>query len=264
MKNILRFVFLSICCLVMLQISSYGREVVGKGTKSTHTIKETAAACEAGSQYKYLDINNVRTLCYSYGNGWFLENAEYEIPKGSRKMSMFSFSLWIGGIDVNNNLKLAAYRYGQGPTTGNAHTRNDFWPGPLTIDGTAAIDADVCAKYDRLYPMTRMEVQEFLAWWDNKDLYLDYQIPRSILDWPAHGDRAKGQANYLAPFFDVNGDGAYDPYSGDYPYYDLANKLCPNNLKPGERVARAPLRNGEPGDTLGILVDQVIKGDQTL
>ena len=54
---------------------------------------------------------------------------------------MFSFSLWIGGIDVNNNLKLCAYRYGQGPTIAAAHTKNDFFPGPLKIDGTASVDA---------------------------------------------------------------------------------------------------------------------------
>jgi len=264
MKNILRFLFVSLCCLLVLQPSAFSREKGKIGTKSTVTIKETAAGCEAGSAYKYLDLNNVRTLIYSFGNGWFLENAEYEIPKGSRKMSMFSFSLWIGGIDVNNNLKLAAYRYGQGPNTASAHTKNDYWPGPLTIDGSAAIDADVCAKYDKLYPITRAEVQEFLAWFDDSEAYPDYQIPPSIVDWPAHGDRATGQAYYLAPFFDQGGDGTYNPIEGDYPYYDLANKLCPANLKPGERVARAPLKNGEAGDTLGILVDQVIKGDQTL
>jgi len=264
MKNILRFLFISLCCLLVLQPSAFSREKVKAGTKSSNTIKQIAAACEAGSAYKYLDLNNVRTLIYSYGNGWFLEDAEYEIPKGSRKMSMFSFSLWIGGIDINNNLKLAAYRYGQGPSTATAHTKNDFWPGPLTIDGTAAIEADVCARYDHLYPISRVEVQEFLAWWASKDEYPDYQIPRSILEWPAHGDRAKGQAYYLAPFFDEDGDGFYDPNNGDYPYYDLGNKLCPTNLKPGERLARAHLRNGEPDDTLGILVDQVIKGDQTL
>jgi len=264
MKHILRFLFVSLSCLLVLQPYAFSREKVKSGTKSTVSIKETAASCEAGSAYKYLDLNNVRAIIYSFGNGWFLENAEYEIPKGSRKMSMFSFSLWIGGIDINNNLKLAAYRYGQGPNTATAHTKNDFWPGPLTIDGTAAIESDVCAKYDELYPITRAEVQEFLAWWDNQDAYPDYQIPPSILEWPAHGDRAAGQAYYLAPFFDQGGDGTYDPTEGDYPYYDLANKLCPNNLKPGERIARAPLRNGEAGDTLGILVDQVIKGDQTL
>ncbi|MBC8315384.1 MAG: T9SS C-terminal target domain-containing protein [Bacteroidetes bacterium] len=264
MKNILRFLFISLCCLFVLQPSAFSREKVKGSTKSSNTIKQIAAACEPGSDYKYLDLNNVRTLIYSYGNGWFLEDGEYEIPKGSRKISMFSFSLWIGGIDINNNLKLAAYRYGQGPNTAAAHTKNDFWPGPLTIDGTAAIEADVCAQYDHLYPITRPEVQEFLAWWGSKDEYPDYQIPRSILEWPAHGDRAKGQAYYLAPFFDEDGDGTYDPYNGDYPYYDLDNSLCPTNLKPGERLARAHLRNGEATDTLGILVDQVIKGDQTL
>ena len=239
-------------------------EVHKPGGKSTGTLKETAAGCASGSTYKYLDINNVRTLIYSYGNGWFLENAEYEIPKGSRKTSLFSFSLWIGGIDINNNLKLAAYRFGQGPTTSAAHTKNDFWPGPLTVDGTAAVDAETCAQYDKLFPMTRAEVQEFLAWWENKDEYPDYTIPKSILDWPAHGNKSKGQAYYLAPFMDVNNDGIYDPRQGDYPYYDLANKLCPKNLKPGELIARAKIKNGGPTDTAGILVDQVLKGDQTL
>jgi len=263
MKNILRSLFATLLCLIIMD-TAFAREVEKTGTKSSTTIKETAAGCEPGSTYKYLDINNVRTLIYSYGNGWFLENAEYEIPKGSKKMSMFSMSLWIGGIDVNNNLKLAAYRFGQGPNVAPAHTKNDFWPGPLTTDGTAAVEAETCAQYDKLFPITRAEVQEFLAWWNAKDEYPNYTIPKSIKDWPAHGDPSKGQAYYLAPFFDRNGEGDYDPEDGDYPYYDLANELCPRNLKPGELIKRARLRNGEADDTLGILVDQVLKGDQTL
>jgi len=263
MKNILRFLVIALCCL-MVTNGLLAEEVhkVG-GTKSTNSIKEIAAGCASGSNSKTLDINNVRAIVYSYGNGWFIENAEYEIPKGSKKTSMFSFSLWIGGIDINNNLKLAAYRYGQG--TGNpSHVKNDYWPGPLTVDGTAAIDAETCAQYDRLFPITRGEVQEFLAWWENKAAYPNYVIPKSITDWPAHGNKSKGQAFYLAPFMDVNGDGLYDPKQGDYPYYDLGNKLCPKNLKPGERVARAKIKNGGSADTMGILVDQVLKGDQTL
>ncbi|HTX88861.1 MAG TPA: hypothetical protein VMC08_07735 [Bacteroidales bacterium] len=263
MKNIFRF-FLITICWILVTSGAFAREFQGQGTKSSNTIKETAAGCDPGSSSKYLDINNVRTIIYSYGNGWFIENAEYEIPKGSKKTSMFSFSLWIGGIDVNNNLKLAAYRYGQGPSNGTAHTKNDFWPGPLTIDGTGSITPEVCAKYDKLFPITREEVQEFLAWWDNQSEFPDYTIPRDILDWPGNGDRSKGQAFYLAPFVDVDGSGDYDPHYGDYPYYDFANALCPKNLKPGDKIQRAHLRNGEPDDTLGILVDQVIKGDQTL
>ena len=30
---------------------------------------------------------------------------------------------------------------------------------------------------------------------------------KSILDWPAHGDATLGQDQFLAPFFDVNGNG---------------------------------------------------------
>jgi len=269
MKNILRFLVIALICLVATN-AIFAEEVHNFGAnKSSGTIKETAAGCASGSSYKYLDINNVRTLCYSYGNGWFIENAEYEIPKGSKKTSMFSFSLWIGGIDINNNLKLAAYRYGQG-ASGNAHTKNDYWPGPLTVDGTAAIDAETCANYDKLFPITRAEVQEFLAWWDNKADYPNYVIPKSITDWPAHGNKSKGQAYYLAPFMDVNGDGEYNPKDGDYPYYDLNNHLCPKNRKDSiPRIVRAKIKNGEKKngvdiDTLGILVDQVLKGDQTL
>ncbi len=263
MKNIFRILLISLCWMFVFSASH--AEIYHKGgAKNSDPIKQTAAGCEPGSVSKYLDINNVRTLIYSYGSMWFLENAEYEIPKGSNKTSMFSASLWIGGIDINNNLKLAAYRYGQGPTGGSAHTKNDFWPGPLTTDGTAAVEGETCAKYDKLYPMTRAAVQEFLAWWDDKAAYPSYTIPQSILNWPGNGETSKGQAKYLAPFMDIDGDGKYIPENGDYPYYDLANKLCQSNLKPGERAARAHLRNGEPDDTLGILVDQVIKGDQTL
>ncbi|MCX6252567.1 MAG: T9SS C-terminal target domain-containing protein [Bacteroidetes bacterium] len=262
MKNIFRLLLIFLCGLMFNGIT-YAEEV-HMGKKNSDPVKEQAAGCEPGSNYKYLDINNVRTLLYSYGNGWFLENAEYEIPKGSRKTSMFSYSLWIGGIDINNNLKLAAYRYGQGSNSPTSHVKNDFWPGPLTVDGTAAVDQVTCAAYDQLYPMTRTEVEEFLAWWDNQAEFPNYIIPNSIKNWPAHGLLSKNQAYYLAPFNDVDGDGDYHPELGDYPYYDLANKLCPHNLKPGETVKRAKIKNGGDDDTLGILVDQVLKGDQTL
>lgn len=265
MKNMFRFLFLFSLSLMLIFEVTFARENVRSGKKDAEIIKQTAASCAPGSNYKFLDINNVRTLVYSYGNGWFLENAEYEIPKGSKKTSMYSFALWIGGIDLNNNLKLAAYTYGQGPNAGTPHTKNDFWPGPLKIDGTAAVDEVTCAKYDQLYGITRAEVQQFLAWFDNKADFPDYVIPPSILNWPAKGDRAGGYAYYLAPFYDnpAVGDFQYNPQDGDYPYYDFANLLCPKFLKPGDKIQRGRIANGGPNDTLGILVDQVLKGDQT-
>jgi hypothetical protein len=218
--------------------------------------KRISAGCVPATSSTELKINNVRARINTGGDMWWdlQGNPVYEIPRGSQKHSMFSASLWIGGVDVNGQLKLAALRYRQ--------VGNDFWPGPLTIDNTAAIDPETCAEYDKHFPMTRAEVNEFIA----NQLFPDpnYVIPRSILDWPAHGDVTKNQSYYLAPFFDADGDGNYDPYAGDYPYYDINNSLCPtlpqNKFKPP-----VPTKETEIGITHGgILSDQVLKGDETL
>ncbi len=45
-----------------------------------------------------------------------------------------------------------------------------------------------------------------------------YQMPKSIMDWPAIGDSSLGVASDLAPFVDVNNNDCYDPHNGDYPF----------------------------------------------
>jgi len=256
MKNIVRLSLVTLICalLAMPGYADYNKQARKSGRAD---VKATAAGCLPGAGFKYLEINNVRTRINTGGDMWWdFEVAQYEIPKGSRKTSMFSAALWIGGIDVNDQLKLAALRFRQGPSSGNPGTGNDFWPGPLTIDGTAAISEETCAEYDKLFPITRTEIDEYLAWWDNKAAFPGYQIPQSILDWPAHGDVSKKQSYYLAPFFDRSGDGTYDPEDGDYPYYDLSNELCHSTVQTKE---------GEEGIVRGgLLADQVIKGDATL
>ncbi len=83
-----------------------------KSTLSTSELKEAAAGCLAGAFYTELNINNVRTRISSGGDMWWDLNtsggrgtAKYEIPNGSKKTSMFAGALWIGGIDVNGQLK---------------------------------------------------------------------------------------------------------------------------------------------------------------
>src|SRR5690606_33742750 len=86
--------------------------------------------------------------------------------------------------------------------------------------------------------ISRSEVQEFVAYWEaglndaengtntQQENFPDYQIPQSILGWPGNGDPTLDQALRLAPFFDRNGDGYYDPEgAGDYPYYDLQGQV---------------------------------------
>jgi hypothetical protein len=266
MKSILKIVLVLLIGFLFANVST-AREYVGI-TKSGSTIKSTAAGCSAASGFRFLDINNVRARINTGGDMWWDLpggiGSQYYIPKTGTARSLFSGSLWIGGLDINNQLKLAALRYRQ--------VGNDYWPGPLTVDGTAAVDPETCAKYDKHYLITRAEIDSYLEWWysDNKaEDFPGYTIPKSITDWPAHGDVAKNQSYYLAPFRDVDGDGEYDPNNGDYPYYDIENELCPINFAGDPSYVPARTMEEElteyPVTLIGsIMVDQVIKGDQTL
>ncbi len=266
MKNILRIIPTILLSLLVLVNISRAEQYHFKSSGVKSVVQATAAGCALGANFKWLEINNVRTRINTGGDMWWdFEVAQYEVPKGSKKMSMFSAALWIGGLDANGQLKLAAQKYRQGPSNGTAGTCADFFPGPLTIDGTASITPDQCAKYDKLHYITRAEVDNFLAWYNDKPGHPDYQIPTSISTYPAHGDESKGQSFYLAPFYDndpdgpgpIEPDGIYNPLDGDYPYYDLTNSLCHTKTLTAEDIYYSKEQTGN-------LVDQVLKGDATL
>lgn len=266
MKKDLQKLLIVVVSLLLIN-TGYAEEYIGAKKNSTK-YKGVTAGCSPASSFRFLDINNVRARINTGGDMWWDlpggVGSQYFIPKEGTATSLFSGSLWIGGLDINDQLKLAALRYRQ--------IGNDYWPGPLTVDGTAAVDEATCAKYDQHFYMDRAMVDEFLAWWesDNKSVdYPDYIIPDEILDWPAHGDEAKNQSYYLAPFNDVDGDGTYDPFNGDYPYYDIDNSLCPLNRQlnpedPPERTYEELYTDYTVKVVGSILSDQVIKGDQTL
>ncbi len=212
-----------------------------------------AAGCIPAKAATELGLNNVRARINTGGDMWWdLQGiAQYEIPKGSTKTSMFSASLWLGGVDVNGQLKGAFQRY-----RGNG---NDFWPGPLTDDGKAAVDQTTCSEYDKHYVVYREQVDEFIEKFGKTSQYPEYVVPRIIQDWPAHGDVSKNQNQFLAPFVDVDGNSVYDWQQGDYPYYDVDNALC----KP-RKDANGDYYYVKTAEGNGILSDQVLKGDQTL
>ncbi|MFC2113927.1 hypothetical protein ACFLRI_01110 [Bacteroidota bacterium] len=179
-----------------------------KVTRSAPAMK-IAAGCDPATASTNLDINNVRARIMNGGDMWWdlVGTAMYEVPKvseqgESRKTSLFAGALWIGGYDDGDNLRAAAMTYRQGESW-------DFFPGPLD-KYSASIDESECIKWDRIFQVTREEI----------DLYIESNgatMSDNIRDWPAHGDESKGQAKFLAPFFDSDGDNLYDPYQGDYP-----------------------------------------------
>ena len=118
---------------------------------------------------------------------------------------------------------------------------NDFWPGPLNANANSAnygtIDAPTCAEYDKHYKISSAEVLEFIEWkacssdpdCSTSELFPDYTIPTVINEWPAERINIDGTDTYLAPFEDLDGDGVYEPESGEYPAYDVnQEKDCKN------------------------------------
>ena len=205
-------------------------------TKPTIGINK-AAACTPPTTTTYLNLNNVSAMVHTGGNLWQVpaqNNSHYEVPKNSGTMALFTAALWLGGEDVNGQLKIAAVRYREG---------QDYWTGPLS-NLTANTDYDNCAKYDKHFISTYDQISEFHAWHEaglnddadgtstQADQFPGYTVPDIIKKWPAHGDVSLGQDYYLAPFMDVDNDGVYQYENGDYPWYDLdKSKQCKSDRR---------------------------------
>jgi hypothetical protein len=209
---------------------------------STQVLK--GANCSPATAKLTMQFNDVKALI-EQGGSMFQNRAasvaNYEVPKGSGLHVIFAGALWMGGTDVNGQLKLAALRY---------RTGNDFWPGPLSVTpgtgdfnplfpagddvvkdfGEANIDPDQCLAYDQFYTIRKAEIVRFNIWWECTNVpgtegCEDVSEPTAdelnrIYGWPAHGDVSRGQDYYLAPYYDRNADGVYNPLDGDHPWYD--------------------------------------------
>ncbi len=274
MKHIFKITALVLICL-SLQNSSFGAEYKGKIKKTSTSLKDNGGVerCRRAQGSAELSINNVRARINTGGNMWYDGNtAKYYVPKDGSSTAMFCAALWIGGQDENKQLRVAALRFGQ--------DGDDFWPGPLTVDKNAAVNKSVCEKWDKHFRITKAEVESFVsACQKNAQGQIiggptdQSLVTEAIKTWPAHPENYAElkQTKYLAPFKDVDGDGIYDYTKGDYPYYDFNGDLCPVAAKQSGQKYN-PVRTME--DELGtgglaqvyggILVDQVLKGDETL
>lgn len=242
-------------------------KVCKKAGSHKAAVQSKAAVCKRAQSTAELNVNNVRALINGYGNMWYDGSvAQYHLPKNSNTCPLFCAALWIGGTDVNDQLRIAALRFGS--------EGDDYWPGPLTLTG-ASVDLPVCNAFDKHYIITKTEVQAFMSMFNydengatpNENFSPD-AVSSTIKNWPASGINAN-QSPYLAPYYDANHDGEYHWEDGDYPYYDFNNDLCPRTLKAqwGRDYTShvATTLETEAGIvTGGLLSDQVLKGDQTI
>ena len=217
----------------------------GGTTQSQPVSQAKGANCSPATAKLTMEFNDVSSFIEQGGSMWQDRSnsvAAYEIPKGTNLFAIYAGALWMGGTDVNGQLKLAGLTFRSG---------NDFWPGPLTVDpgsgnynpnspvgddairdfGEANIDPDQCLAYDQFYTIRKAEVIRYEIWWECNNVIptpdgcdevsdpTNDELNR-IYGWPAHGDVSLGQDFYLAPFYDRDGNGAYDPLAGDAPWYD--------------------------------------------
>ncbi len=139
------------------------------------------------------------------GNSFF-------VPKENKTSIFYAAAPWIGGLDQEDSLHLsvATYAYvyrGSDYRAGIAQTSNN--------------------DLNRVWSVSRSEIEALQQDWLDDGL-INEPVPYDILTWPAKGNLdfkyniafAKTTINkdlLPAPFIDVNGDGKYSIYDGDYP-----------------------------------------------
>lgn len=123
----------------------------------------------------------------------------FEIPKGSYKHTIYSAGIWFTNLNADSSINLAIQE----------HINQDYMPGPVSNSYSASYDS----IYDRVWRVSRAMVDSHKVKYQQGS----YVTPEVIVNWPAHGDTTKGEAFYLAPFYDNNSNGIYDPTNGDAP-----------------------------------------------
>jgi len=188
-----------------------------------------------------LSINNIKALVRAAGMQFWENDTNfspvgnsnfpiYQYPNGSGKTTIFNSCLWLGGIDNNNQLHLAAERFCQNGT--------DFWGGPLTTEGMASTTPSIAVNWDKVWKINKQDLVNYL----NSAAY-PLNPPAFVLNWPAHGDTVLHQCYQLAPFVDLNNNGKYEPYLGDYPkiYGDQCIFFIINDQKTHNETAGIPI-----------------------
>jgi hypothetical protein len=161
------------------------------------------------SAQQTIEINHNNLRAYMSSNG-ALTNPDdihwltYNTEEGYAPLVHFT-GLWMGGIDPGGNLFIADLRDGG-------------LPGPV----------DASTPLDKVWSVTSDQVANHLADFE-EDGMIDSPIPE-VYAWPGRGNPFFSDYNeglelptgnisqsVLAPFWDSDGDGLYNPANGDYP-----------------------------------------------
>lgn len=184
--------------------------------------------CTKPQAVGFLDANHIKAAILTGGdlfnNGTDLGGEFRYLPDPAQPSTLLNASLWIMGVDEGGNLRVSASTY--------RYHYTDFAPGPLSPENGQPYP-DACADWDRIFKVSLASVEAFKT--TGATLTLEQKIAQfpDIMSWPGrqnpwfsdvYGFDLPNTAQDMAPFFDVNNDGNYDPQQGDLPAVILNGK----------------------------------------
>jgi hypothetical protein len=180
-----------------------------------------AQNCPPATAYADLNINQVNTRILNGGDLWWDPAAaasQYEVPAGSGKNVIYAGALWMGGIDTFGQLRVAAQTYRQ--------TGNDYFAGVL--DNNGEVSNSTCSDFDHVWKVNGSDIDAFISDFiaGGSQPMPTTAVPTDLLQWPARNNPHFSSFTLppnkdLAPFYDTDQDGNYDPTQGDYPAIEM-------------------------------------------
>lgn len=243
------FLFL-LSVLVQGVVYAKAPDHIDAGRKKQEEVKRKVgyrSDCATANAQIDMSINNVRARLLTGGDVWWdfrTREGKYVVPKvepGSGVLevsSIYAAAVWLGGFDDAGNLKVAGITY-------RSQNSNDYWPGPLSDDGQTS--ASVCREWDKFFRVLGTNIDAHIrAFREAQEAGRDYtsdMIPRDVLGWPSsgnpyfegiHGFELPTSSQGLAGFYDLDGNGVYDPTGGDYPIIEIRG--CEDPQYPDEMI----------------------------
>ena len=225
-NNILLFVFLMLT-FITADVNAYRPYKSGTQPDNKETL-ELRELCAPATAKIELNVNNVRALLLNGGDVWWdREDGRYIVPNVTSKpvSSIFAAAVWVAGFN-GGSLKGACRMYGY-------DNKHDWFPGPLN-DNNGQITIQECSNWDRFFEVRGDEIDRHIALFNTAVLngteYTEDQIPLNVRGWPARGNpyfkrifnwNLPSTTAALAPFYDYDGDGEYDPALGDFPIIEV-------------------------------------------
>ena len=200
--------------------------------------------CERPQARSILNVGNVQAELALGGMPIWPGEVSYEAPKNGGVVAMTCLMTWFGGL-VEGEPRIAA--------------QQELWAGPLDDQGRPPDD---CAEYDRIYEITRTEIERYNRTGD---------LTQNLFDWPWR---------LGAPVLD--GDGNPDNYNlqggdrpaliGDQMFWWVMNDAAgehklSHSLPVGMEVRVTAFAYGKPGpvgNTTFFRYTFVYKGDAPL